>query len=119
MFFMQLFNYKDFDCYLALDSQDKLLFDFLYPILIRQGYISDSNQQLLDSFNGCFTFKSERALRDHLGILIKAGLIERKLDKQFKNNHPILIRYLYLNKYRFPEVAALKRPSNKFRAGDR
>lgn len=53
---MQLFNYKDFDCYLALDSQDKLLFDFLYPILIRQGYISDSNQQLLDSFNGCFTF---------------------------------------------------------------
>ena len=109
---MQLFNYKDFDCYLALDSQDKLLFDFLYPILIRQGYISDSNQQLLDSF------KSERALRDHLGILIKAGLIERELDKQFKNNHPILIRYLYLNKYRFPEVAALKRPSNKFRAGD-
>lgn len=115
---MELFDYKEFECYMSLDSQDKLLFDFLYPILIRQGYISDSNQQLLNSFNGCFSFKSERSLRDHIGVLIKAGLIERELDIQYRNNHPVSIRYLYLNKYRFPRVAALKRPSNKYKAGD-
>ena len=56
-----LYDYKEKKIYTSLNEQDKLLFDFLYPILIRQGYISDTNQELLHSFNGSFTFKSERA----------------------------------------------------------
>ena len=112
---MPLFDYKDKDNYLKLEKQDRLLFDFLYPILIRQGYISDSNEELLKSFGNFFTFKKERALRDHINNLINAGLIEREIDNsRVYNNHPISIRYLYLNKFNFPEETAIKRPSNKY-----
>lgn len=113
---MPLYDYKDKKIYTSLNKQDQQLFDFLFPILIKQGYISDSNEQLLNSFKGSFTFKSERALRDHLRVLIESGLIEREMISKYKNNHPYQIRYLYLNKYNFPEFAALKRPSNNYRS---
>lgn len=69
-----------------------------------------------DNSIGLFSYDQARNLFKNSSVMFCTNPSE--LDKQFKNNHPILIRYLYLNKYRFPEVAALRRPSNKFRAGD-
>ena len=113
---MQLYDYKEMEQYLRLGSQDKMLFDFFFPTLIRQGYIIDTNEEMLNSFKGTFSFKSERALRDHINILIENGLIERDIVHKIQQGNHINVRYLYLNKYNFPDLTCYARPSNHFKA---
>lgn len=100
---MSLYDYKKLRNYVNLKEQDKELFDFFYPILLCHGSISATNEELLNSFGGSFPFKSERALRNHLNVLIKAGLIERQIEIVQRHGHPLKIRHLYLNRLNFPQ----------------
>lgn len=100
---MSLFDYRKLRQYIDLPEQDKQLFDFFYPILKHQGCITASNEELLNSFGNSFSFKSDRALREHLNVLIKAGLIERDIEVTQRHGHPLKIRHLYLNRLNFPD----------------
>lgn len=106
-------EYKNLKQYIQLNDVNKTIFDFLYPILLRQGYITDTNEQLLYVLKNYVPFKNERSLREHLVVLIEAGLIERVVETSIQYGKRTNIRYLYLNKYTFADETNFIRPTDK------